>query len=86
MKLKDVFLTYEEDGEQIMVASDTKKFSGLVRSNKTAAEIVEALKTETTKEQIVKRLLEKYEVSEERVSVDVERILETLRSIGALDE
>ena len=86
MKLKDVFLTYEEDGEQIMVATDTKKFSGLVRSNRTAAEIVDCLKSETTKEQIVKTMQQKYDVSEERLSADVEKILGILREIGALDE
>ena len=33
-----------------------------------------------------RELLERYDVSEERVSVDVDKILDTLRSIGALDE
>ena len=44
MKLKDEFITYETDGEQIMVAAGTDSFSGLVRSNETAGFIVECLK------------------------------------------
>lgn len=86
MKLKEMFITHQSDEEQIMVSTDTQFFSGLVRSNRTAAEIVECLKGETTKEEIVEGLLEKYDVSKEKVEEDVERILSTLRKIGALDE
>lgn len=50
MKLKNGFITHEIDGEQIMVATGKISFAGLVRSNKTAAFIVDSLKTETTKE------------------------------------
>lgn len=86
MKLKDGFITHETDGEQIMVATGNTSFTGLVRSNKTAAFIVDCLKTETTKEEIVDKMLEKYDVSRDIIDKDVEQILEKLRSIGALDE
>lgn len=88
MKLKDGFVTHNSDGEQIMVAvgNMTKRFSGLVRSNKTAAFIVECLKEETTKEKIVNALLKKYEVSKEIAEKDVQLIIDKLRDIGAIDE
>ena len=86
MKLNKGFLTYVTDGEQLMVATDTKKFSGLVRSNKTAADIVDCLKKDSTKEEIIQTMLEKYEVDEKRLEEDVEKVLEILRGIGALDE
>ncbi len=86
MKLNTKFITHEMSGQQIMVSTDTNKFSGLVRSNRTAADIVECLKVETTKEQIVKYMIEKYDVTKEQLLVDVERILGILREIGALDE
>ena len=86
MKLRSIFLTHEADGEQVMVATDTKQFSGLVRSNRTAAEIVNCLKTETTQEQIIQYMLEKYDAGEQQIKEDVERILDILRRIGALDE
>ena len=86
MKLNKVFLTYVTEGEQLMVATDTKKFSGLVRSNKTAADIVDCLKKDSTKEEIIQSMLEKYEVDKKRLEEDVEKVLETLRGIGALDE
>lgn len=86
MKLKKGFITHETDGEQIMVAAGNAKFSGLVRSNRTAAFIVDCLKTETTEKKIVEKMLKKYDAPKEVVSADVKRILKDLRSIGALDE
>lgn len=86
MKLKEGFVTQQMGDEQIMVATGTASFSGLVRSNATAAFIVDCLKEDVTKEQIVAKLLDKYDVSEAVVSADVEKILTMLRSIDALDE
>lgn len=86
MKLKDGFITHESDGEQIMVAAGEVRFSGMVRSNKTAAFIVDCLKTETTAEQIVEKLVTAYDAPKEVIEKDVQRILDSLRSIGALDE
>ena len=53
MKLKDGFITHETDGEQIMVSAGNVKFSGLVRSNRTAAFIVDCLKSETSETEII---------------------------------
>ncbi len=86
MKLKNQFVTKDMGDSQVMVAVGGSSFSGIVRSNKTAAFIVDRLKEETTKEQIVAAMLEAYEVSEERASADVDNLLEILRSIGALEE
>ena len=86
MKLKECFVTHDMSGEQVMVSTDTMLFSGLVRSNKTAAAIVDCLQTETTKEQIVDTLLQKYEVDKERLSNDVNIILSKLKKIGALED
>ena len=86
MKLKDGFITHESDGEQIMVAAGEVRFSGMVRSNKTAAFIVDCLKEETTKAQIVEKLVATYDAPAEVIERDVQKILDSLRSIGALDE
>ncbi len=86
MKLKDGFITRQTDGEQIMVAVGDVGFAGLVRSNKTAAFIVDCLKSETTKEEIVDAMSRKYDAPKDVLDRDVEKILAKLRSIGALDE
>lgn len=54
----------------------TSSFAGLVRSNKTAAFIVECLKTDTTKEQIVEAMYEKYDAPKEVLQQDVDSIVE----------
>ena len=84
MKLKNEFITHELDGEQIMVSA-LGTFSGYLKSNKTAAYIVELLKSEITREEIISKLLERYDAPEEIISRDVDRILETLKKVGAID-
>lgn len=86
MKLKDGFVTHEMGDEQIMVATGGVNFAGMVRSNPTAAFIVECLKEETDRDQIVEKMLNKYDVTREVVSADVDKILNKLRCINALDE
>ena len=86
MKLKDGFVTHEMGGEQVMVATGAPNFSGLVRSNATAAYIVDCLKQETTKDEIVAKMLARYDASAEVITADVDKILAKLRSIDALDE
>ena len=86
MKLKHAFLTQEIDGTQFLVPVGTEAFSGLVRSNGTAAFIVDCLKRETTPAAIVDAMCENYEAPRETIAEDVARILDTLRRIGALEE
>lgn len=87
MKLTEGFITHVLDGDQVMVSVKEGQFSGLVRSNETAAFIIDCLKEETTVEDIVEQILSEYDgVSKEQVQADVENVLEKLRSIGAVDE
>lgn len=85
MKLKENFITQEMDGEQIMVAAGGD-FAGMVRSNATAAFIVDCLKTETTKEAILDAMEKKYDAPRKVMADDVDMVLGNLRKIGALDE
>lgn len=88
VKLKQGFITQDYHGEQLMVQAGNARgtFHGLVRSNETAAFIVNCLKQETSEAEIVEALTETYEVDEERASADVRRILDKLRGIGAIEE
>ena len=86
MKLKEGFITHESAGEHITVTAGNTVFSGMVRSNQTAGFIVECLKSDVTKEDIVTKMLEKYDAPKERIEKDVEKILEQLHSIGAIDD
>ena len=86
MKLREGFVTHQIQDTQMMVAAGeaARHFHGLVRSNSTAAFIVNCLKSETTEEEIVNCMLEEYDVSRETAEKDVRHILETLQSIGAI--
>lgn len=88
MKLKEEFITHDSDGEQIMVAvgDATDRFHGLVRSNRTAAFIIDYLKKECTEAQIVEAVFAKYEASYELITKDVHKVIEDLRQIGAIYE
>ena len=86
MKLKDTFITQKIEDTQFLVAVGEASFTGIVKSNKTAAFIVDSLKEETTKEQIVDAMCAKYDAPRERIEADVEIVLNKLRGIGALDE
>ena len=85
MKLKANFITQEMDGEQIMVAAGGG-FAGMVRSNATAAFIVDCLKNETTREAVLDAMGQKYDAPREVMAADVDMVIGNLRKIGALDE
>lgn len=86
MKLKDSFITYMTDDVQIMVAAGENAFHGMVRSNQSAAFVIDCLKTPCTKEDLVEEMARKYDAPREILERDVERVLEVLRKIGALDD
>ena len=88
MKLKQGFITQDYRGEQLMVqvGRGRNAFHGLVRSNETAAFIVNCLKRETSEAELLRALTETYEVDEQRAAAGLRNILEKLRGIGALEE
>lgn len=86
MKLKSEFITHVTGEQQIMVSVNSSGFHGLVRSNKTAAYIIDLLKEETTREQMIQHMLKKFDASEAVISADVDMVIANLRKIGALEE
>lgn len=87
MKLKKGFITHMLGEEQLMVAAGpaAKLFHGLVRSNETAAFIVDCLKKETTLEEIVKKMVDTYTVDPARAEKDIRAVLDKLSAIGAIE-
>ena len=85
MKLKNTFVTHTSGNEQLMISAGGD-FNGMVRSNSTAAEIIDLLKKETTRDEIVAKMLDKYDVDSSVLEKDVDKVLSALRGIGAIDE
>lgn len=86
MKLKEGFVAQNIDDIQFLISVGAEAFQGVVRSNKTAAFIVDCLQKETTEEEIVDKMCAKYDAPRDTVAADVKEILDTLRKISALDE
>lgn len=85
MRIKNGFITHETAAGQVMVSAGSD-FSGLVRSNRTAAFVIDLLKNDVTEEDIVSAMLEKYNAPREVIEKDVKALLSKLRGIGAIDE
>ncbi|MGN1202404.1 MAG: PqqD family protein [Eubacterium sp.] len=85
MKLKESFVTHKNKDDYMMIDA-SGKFAGLIHSNATTAFIVECLGTETTREEIIQKMLDKYDAEETDVARDVDKIINALKSIGAVDE
>ena len=85
MKLKSDFITHNSGTEQLMISAGGS-FGGMVRSNSTAAAIIDLLKSETDREGVVNAMLSRYEVERAVLERDVDRVIAKLREIGALDE
>ncbi len=86
MKLKDSFITYENDRDDNILMDSASDFSGIVHSNRTAAFIIECLKTDTTESEIADKMMKKYDVNKDVVTEDIKRIIAKLKGIGAIDE
>ena len=88
MKLRDGFITYNSGSEQIMVAAGAASdvFRGMVRSNETAAFIIDCLGSEISLEELTDKLTQRYDAPRDIISRDLQKVLATLRNIGALDE
>lgn len=85
MKLKSTFVTHDT-GDGLLMISAGGEFNGMVRSNSTAKDIINMLANDTTEENIIAAMLEKYDATREQIEGDVKSVLATLKKIGALDE
>ncbi len=88
MKLKKGFCTQTISDGQVMVptAEAETDFRGIVRSNETAAFVVDMLKNETTKDEILNALKQEYEGDERKMEQDLLSVLDKLKSIDAIEE
>ncbi len=82
MKLKREYVTRTAGDTQVISTA----FGGIVESNENAAFVADCLSRETTPESIVAALCAGNDEHIGVLAADVERILNQLRGIGALDE
>ena len=85
MKLKSNFISHNTSDESYLVPTSNAEFSGMVKGNKTLGAIIELLKEETTRDQIVAAMKERFEAPEGAIERDVDHVIEELTKIGALE-
>ncbi len=87
MKLDSRFLTHVTKGEHYMISSADTDFKGIVKNNETAAFIIECLKTDTNEIDIVDKILNEYKGADRKtIEQDVTDVINTLRTLGAIEE
>lgn len=85
MKLKDCYITHQNKDDYMMLDA-SGSFAGLIHSNATTAFIADCLRTETTRDEVIRKCLAKYEASEDDIAESVDMVISKFRSIGAIEE
>ena len=85
MKINEDFISHEVDGEYMLIPTGANNFSGLVKGNATMGAIIEIMREDVTEEQIIEKMLEKFDAPREVIARDVRTVIEKLSSIGAID-
>ncbi len=80
MKIKDGFMLRKvaENYVVVPVGKEALDFNGMVTMNETGAFLWKQMEEDRTKEELLKALMEEYEVTEERASAGVEKFLELI--------
>jgi hypothetical protein len=86
MKLNGNYLIHDDGNTKYVVSTGSTNFNGIARGNETAGFIIECLQSETTEDEIVSKMQENWDVSDELARRDVRKIVEQLRTMGAVDE
>ena len=85
MKLNDKFLVHEDGNTKFVVSTGETDFSGIARGNETAGFIIDCLRSDISEDEIVAKMRENWDVSDELARRDVRKIVDQLRDIGAVD-
>ena len=88
MKLKYEFAVREIVGEYVMIpmGEGALRFSGMISTSETGALIVDALKQDVSREELLTRILDTFDVDEETAAADLDAFLYKLRELRLLNE
>jgi len=84
LKLRDDFIFEEIDGRPVLVCI-SDKWNGIIKCSRSMSIVVTMLREGTDREALLKALEGKYEVPTEILSADLERILNDLQCVGAIE-
>ncbi len=86
MKVRENFLLRKVSDSYVVVpvGSATLDFNGMITLNETGAFLWEKLQKDCTKEQLVKDMLEEYDVDEETAKKGIENFLQKVKEADLL--
>ncbi len=87
MKIKDGYLIREIAGAYVVVPAGEQvvEFNGLMTLNETAAFIWSILVDGADEDEVVKKMLDEYDVSEEKAKEDVRKVIDLLKSYNVFE-
>lgn len=87
MKIKNDFVLRKVADTYVVVPvnSMTLDFNGIINLNETGAFLFELLQHGSNKEDLLKRLIEEYDVSEQKASLDIDIFIEKVKEADILE-
>ncbi len=86
MKLNTNFVKHTIDGQTVVVPTADAQFHGLVQGNKSVKVIMDCLENDTTEDEIVEVLYNRFDGDKEVMRADVRDVISKLKGIGAIDD
>lgn len=88
MKIKSGFAKRNIAGSEIVVpvGSTSMEFNGMITLNESGGFFWDCLKEDTTREEIIKKITDVYDVSAERAGEDVDKFIAMLRDNNLIEE
>lgn len=88
MKIKDGYILKKVAGENIVVATGEARlsFNGIITFNEVGAEVFTRLDGTHSLSQIVDEIAALYNAPKEKISADIERLVEKMKNHGLLEE
>lgn len=85
MKLKKEFVLMNVMDNDVLVDT-TGKYNGVLKLNETSKLLVELLKTDISKQDLIDAIKKEYEVDVKTLENDVDELLKTLKRVKAIDD
>lgn len=88
MKIKDGFLLREIANMIVAVPTGdlVNEFQGIIHLNATSRFMWELLENDISENELAQKLVEKYQIDEERAKANVTKFIENLRSTNIIEE
>lgn len=87
MKIKNDFVLRKVADTYVVVPVNSMSldFNGIINLNETGAFLFELLQHGSNKEDLLKRLIEEYDVSEQKASLDIDIFIEKVKEADILE-